>query len=144
MPIVGLLRVEQVILVVPTTKVNQLSDIAAGNNLAGQLGGGIANVVKAHQGFDARLFSRDDHLVGVCRAKRQRFFGVNMLTSGNGSQCHLFMQEIRRADIHHIYDTVGHQSAPVIGGAGKSPSSRSALRGGKINIRQQFANGFGG
>ena len=38
MPVVGLFRVEQVILVVPPTKVNQLTNFTAGNNLAGQLG----------------------------------------------------------------------------------------------------------
>ncbi|MNS44063.1 hypothetical protein D3C72_764960 [compost metagenome] len=121
---------------------HHFANLAIGDNFARQLAGRVLHIVETHQRFNPLGASGLHHFSGVFGVQRQRFFRINVFAVTNRFQRHLLMQEIRRADIHHINSRIGHQLAPV-GGRTRETKFRSALlRQLRRHFRQHFQHQF--
>ncbi len=141
-PVERRLRLRQIIFIVGAVKMHHFADLAAGDNLFCQLAGGVLHIVKAHQGFHPGGLGRLHHLFRIGHRERQRLFRIDMLAVANRLQRHLLMQEVGRADIHHVNRRIAHQLAPVAGRTRKAKGGRLLLRQRRIDLCQHLPHDF--
>ena len=93
--------------------------LAIGNHLPRQCQHRVHQVIETHLCFDPCGLGRFGHFQRILGQRRKRFFTIDMLSSGNRCQCHVFMQSIGRGDIHHLDIRIINKVTPVCRGAVK-------------------------
>lgn len=117
---------------------HHLADFAVGDDLARQLAGRVLHVVETDQRFHALGAGGLHHLRRVGGVQRQRFFRIYVLAVADRRQRHLFVQEIRGADVYHVDRRIGHQLPPVAGRTRKAELDRALRRQLGRHLRQHL------
>ena len=114
-----------VVLGVDAAERDDVSDLAAGDDLAGQRDHGVLQIVEADLCLHAGLLRGIQHPLGDGAGRCHRFLEVGVLAGGDRGQRHLGVELRRRRDADDVDLGVRDQLAPVPGRAREAQVARS-------------------